>query len=103
MATADLADILPPLPSHCGSWIVLDGTGKAVAEIFQADARIAARLDPLQYVCVSAAEYLGAINGKPSHGFTIAEIAWQLLHMDNPQGRALTIADAVSALASVEA
>jgi len=87
---------IPELPRGCGSWIVLDRNGTAVLEVFAADRETAERIDANRYAVVSSAEYLAHINGQP-RAYSLAELAWQIMHMDYLDGRAPTLADAAAA------
>lgn len=54
---------VPPLESHCGSWVIVSKeTGAAVLETFSA--AVAGKVNRASYDVVTAATWLASLNGK---------------------------------------
>mgnify|MGYP000935815014 CR=1 FL=1 len=52
---------IPPLPPHCGSWVVVNrATGESVLETFSR--AVAERVNQDAYEVLTAAEWLGSVN-----------------------------------------
>ncbi len=55
--------IVPPLPRHCGSWVIVNrATGESVLETFSR--AVAERVNQDSYEVMTAAEWLGRVNRK---------------------------------------
>lgn len=57
--------MVPNLERHCGSWVIVNALGKAVAEVYER--RNAEKADAAGYEVVSAATWLARVNYEVRH------------------------------------
>lgn len=64
-----MAATVPPLPRHCGSWVIVRrDTGQGVLETFSR--AVAERVNAASYEVLTTADYLGALNARIRAGDT---------------------------------